>query len=97
FSEYKLYYSPTKNPQPLGTVEDLRQHLLRHQIDYVVLMPYGAFRDDMYFQRLFLRLQLDVREAFALVHREQDVRYCVFSVDRERLAQAEPAAALSTR
>ncbi len=80
---YELLYAPN-SPQPLGSVEDLRAHLSRNKISYVVLTPHEG-REEICFHELFGSLLLAYPQAFHLAKRLYDPEYVIYAVDYKRL------------
>jgi hypothetical protein len=81
---YTVGYEPDR-ANGLGTVEQLREHILRNKIGYVVLTPdYG------YIERIRLKLLVDrlislKPDAFRIVDRRGNGEYLIYAVDSARL------------
>lgn len=81
---YSLIYEP-ESPQPLGSLDDFRTHIVRNKIAYLVMTPSDGSREGFCLHELVGLLLAKFPQAIRAVKRLDDSRYAIYAIDYKRL------------
>ncbi len=84
---YNLLYSP-QHLNPLGSVSDFRDSIVRQSASYLIVTPNEGFAERPYFKRLVSELEESWPGALRLLYQGRTPEYRVYRIERERLARA---------
>jgi len=82
---YDMMYAGAKSQRPIGTVEDLLDHITRNKIGCIALVAANGRPEGLWMKKLMYGITLAHPEAFRLVQTSPDGDYSIYVVDRPRL------------
>jgi hypothetical protein len=81
---YNLFYSP-KHLNPLGSVSEFRESMVRQNASYLIVTPNEAFAERPYFKGLVSELNETWPGALRLLYQGRTSEYRVYRIDRQHL------------
>jgi hypothetical protein len=85
YNQFDLFYGQDPKRRPLGDGEDLRRHLLKHQVRYLLLTPMPAYRESTYLKENVAELRQRHPDALQSVAGFSRPGYALFEVRAELL------------
>jgi hypothetical protein len=82
---YAWLASTDVSNETIGSVEDLRSHILRNKIGYIVLTPAYGYIERTYLHELVDKLARSKPAAFQIVKKQNNPEYRVYAVDNAQL------------
>jgi hypothetical protein len=82
---YDMIYAGAKSQRPIGTVEDLLDHIARNKIGCIALVAANERLEGPWMKKLMYGITLARPEAFRLAQTSADGDYSIYVVDQSRL------------